>query len=105
MPRRRPAPFWREQTRCWYVQLGKKQIRLSPDEEDAFRLYHELMASPAGGTSRAGGCAYRHDGRVDSSMRFLDWTQANRDPPPTMVPGLPPALRRSMPGGICACAS
>jgi integrase len=40
---RYPRPFWREFTRCWYVQIGRKQIRLSPDEDEAYRLYHELM--------------------------------------------------------------
>jgi hypothetical protein len=44
MPKKRPEPFWREQTRCYYVQLGKKQHRLDPDETTAWRLYHELYA-------------------------------------------------------------
>jgi hypothetical protein len=35
MARRRPEPFWREQTRCYYVQLRKKQVRLDPDENEA----------------------------------------------------------------------
>lgn len=43
MPRRHPQPFWREFTRSWYIQIGKKQLRLSPDRDEAFRLYHELM--------------------------------------------------------------
>ena len=29
--------------RCWYVQVGGKQIKLHPDREEAFRLYHALM--------------------------------------------------------------
>jgi integrase len=32
--------------RCWYVQIGKKQHKLSPDRDEAFRLYHELMNLP-----------------------------------------------------------
>lgn len=45
MPRRRhPEPFWREQTQCYYVQIGKKQHRLARDRDEAYRLYHELMA-------------------------------------------------------------
>lgn len=40
---RQPKPFFRLQTRCWYVQLGKKQINLGPDEEAAWEKYHELM--------------------------------------------------------------
>jgi integrase len=48
MPRKHPQPFWRESRRCFFVQLGKKQVRLSPDRDEAFRLYHELMSRPAG---------------------------------------------------------
>lgn len=48
MPRKHPQPFWREARKCWYVQLGGKQIRLDPDRARAFDLYHELMARPAG---------------------------------------------------------
>ena len=43
MPRRHPQPFWREFTNCWYAQLGGIQIKLHPDREEAFRLYHALM--------------------------------------------------------------
>ncbi|WP_152053031.1 tyrosine-type recombinase/integrase [Tautonia marina] len=78
MPRRRPAPFWREQTRCWYVQLGKKQIRLSPDEEEAFRLYHELMSRPA--EERADPVAEVPADAASLLDAFLEWTQANRAP-------------------------
>lgn len=27
-----PAPFWRSERNCWFVQIGKKQHRLAPDE-------------------------------------------------------------------------
>jgi integrase len=40
-----PVPFYRSARKCWFVQLGKKQIRLHPDETEARRLYHELMAA------------------------------------------------------------
>ncbi|WP_149499221.1 FAD dependent oxidoreductase family protein [Roseiconus lacunae] len=40
---RRPKPFFRKQTRSWYVQLGKRQISLGPDEENAWKKYHELI--------------------------------------------------------------
>jgi hypothetical protein len=42
--RRHPQPFWREFTRCWSVQIGKKQFRLSPDRDEAFRISYELMS-------------------------------------------------------------
>jgi hypothetical protein len=38
-----PRPFWRASRNCWFVQLGKKQIKLDPDREEAFRMYHTLM--------------------------------------------------------------
>lgn len=41
-----PRPFWREARKAWFVQIGKKQVRLSADEAEAWRLYHELMARP-----------------------------------------------------------
>ena len=30
---REPKPFFRKQTRTWYVQIGKKQHNLGPDEQ------------------------------------------------------------------------
>jgi hypothetical protein len=46
MPKKRPEPYWRKQTKCFHVQLGKKQYRLDPDEKTAWKLYYELMANP-----------------------------------------------------------
>lgn len=47
MPRKQyPQPFWREARKAWFVQVGKRQVRLSPDEGEAWKLYHELMARP-----------------------------------------------------------
>ncbi len=42
---RQPKPFFRMQTKSWYVQIGKCQINLGHDKEIAFVKYHELMAS------------------------------------------------------------
>jgi len=41
-----PEPFWRKQTQCYYVQIGKKQHRPSKDRYEAYQLYHELMSRP-----------------------------------------------------------
>jgi integrase len=38
-----PKPFYRRQTKTWYVQLGKKQHNLGPDQEKAKQKYHVLM--------------------------------------------------------------
>ncbi|MGO9597011.1 MAG: tyrosine-type recombinase/integrase [Isosphaeraceae bacterium] len=39
-------PFWRTERDCWYVHVAGRQIRLSPDKDEAWRLWHELMAKP-----------------------------------------------------------
>jgi integrase len=39
-------PFWRSFCDCWYVHHHGKQVRLSPDKDEAWRLWHELMARP-----------------------------------------------------------
>ena len=39
-------PFWRADRNCYYVQDGTKQVRLSPEKEEAWRLWHEFMARP-----------------------------------------------------------
>jgi integrase len=42
---RRPEPFFRTQTRSWYVQIGSRQIALGRDRQVAWAKYDELMAS------------------------------------------------------------
>ena len=41
---REPKPFFRNQTRSWYVQIGKKQHNPGLDEQVAKQKYHALMA-------------------------------------------------------------
>lgn len=41
-----PKPFYKKSRACWYVEIDRKQIKLGPDQAEAFRLYHELMAAP-----------------------------------------------------------
>lgn len=41
---RRPKPFYRKQTKSWYVQIGKKQINLGKDEGEAWKAYDRLTA-------------------------------------------------------------
>ena len=75
--KKRPEPFWREQTQCYYVQLGKKQHRLSPDDDEAWRLYHELMANPPQEhQAPAGDRALL----VEIFDAFLEWAKRNRAP-------------------------
>ena len=41
-----PKPYFRSQRGTWCLQLHGKQITLGPEEKEAFRLYHQLMADP-----------------------------------------------------------
>jgi hypothetical protein len=41
---KQPKPFFRTQTRSWYVQLGKRQFNLGSDKASAWATYHKLMA-------------------------------------------------------------
>ncbi len=80
MARRCPEPFWREQTRCYYVQLGKKQVRLHPDENEAWRLYYELMARPPEEqvkTPEPAGDALHVSEVLDA---FLEWANRHKAP-------------------------
>ncbi len=38
-----PKPFFRKQTRTWYVRLDRKFINLGPDYDKAQAMYHKLM--------------------------------------------------------------
>ncbi len=37
-------PWFRKQTQCWYVEIGRKQVKLGPDKAAAFEQYHKIMA-------------------------------------------------------------
>jgi integrase len=80
MSRRHSQPFWREFVQCWYVQLGRKQIRLSPDRDEAFRLYHELMTRSREASGDATTIAQAPSDRlvVEVVDAFLDWCSHNK---------------------------
>lgn len=44
--RRDPAPFWWAARNCYYLQVGKKQIKLDPDLEEAKLLAHAIHSKP-----------------------------------------------------------
>jgi integrase len=76
MPRRHPQPFWREFNQCWYVQIGKRQVKLHPDRDEAFRLYYELMTRPP----EAAPAAQPGDSKlaVEIVDIFLEWASKNK---------------------------
>ena len=44
---RQPKPFFRASKKAWYCQLGKRQFSLGPDEREAWKKFHRLMADGA----------------------------------------------------------
>jgi hypothetical protein len=63
-------PWFRKQTKCWYVEIDGKQHNLGNDKENALREYHKLMAE--------GPKAPSPDQLVVILDKFLEWTQAHR---------------------------
>jgi hypothetical protein len=79
MPGKFPKPFFRSARNCWYVQLGKQQVKLHADEREALKLYHELM------TQRALPVAERpvdFGGLTAAELfdKYLDWCAQHRKP-------------------------
>jgi integrase len=69
---REPKPFFRSQTKSWYVQFGKQQINLGRNEKKAWEKYHELMAE------RRKGVVSADDALVTVLNRYLVWVRDNR---------------------------
>jgi integrase len=74
--KRHAAPFWRTQTKCFYVKIAGKMVRLSPDRDEAFRIYHAKMAAmpETAAPAPSGTLAWQ---LIDD---FLGWAKANRKP-------------------------
>ncbi len=71
-------PFWRTDRACYYVQHGTKQIRLPADKDEAWRLWHELMARPP---EEPKVISYGQATPVVVVIdKFLDWAEANSTP-------------------------
>lgn len=65
-----PKPFYRKQTKAWYVQIGKKQHNLGKNKKEAWAKYHALMAD-------------RQDIEDDTTVaqlidRYLEWCKNHR---------------------------
>jgi integrase len=75
-----PKPFFRTARNCWFVQLGKQQIKLHPDEGEAMKLYHELMA--ARGKQSAAASLPPTTGLAAAEVfdKYLDWCSKHRRP-------------------------
>src|SRR5665213_1710970 len=73
---RNQEPFWRKDRACWYVQSGTRHIRLSPDKDEAWRLWHEFMARPP--EQRAAPAPPDTKFVAVILDVFLDWVQSNK---------------------------
>jgi integrase len=69
-----PKPFFRTSRQLWYVQLDGRQINLGRDRDEAFRVYHDLMARPKPVIQR------RDAGELMTVLcdAFLDWVHKHR---------------------------
>jgi hypothetical protein len=65
-------PFYKKSHKSWYVEIKRKQIRLGPNKEEAFREYHRLMAEDLPVTPKTTVC--------ELMDQFLSWTQNQRAP-------------------------
>ena len=66
---RQPKPWYRKQTKSWYVQIDGKQINLGTKKRDAWRKYHKIMA---GGVVSA-----RTDTAIALLDKYLTWCEHN----------------------------
>ena len=74
-----PKPFWRAARNNWFVQIDGKQVKLSPDKDEAFRLYHELMARKP--EDRASPALQKNNApllAIQLVDDFLGWAKVNR---------------------------
>ena len=70
-------PFWRSDRSCYYVQDGTRQVRLSPDKDEAWRLWHEFMARPP--EQREAAPPSGPDAQAVAILdAFLDWCQKHK---------------------------
>jgi integrase len=64
-------PFFRASKGAWYLQLGKRQISLGKEREEAFKRYREILLHERGETSEP---AFRRLTVAQVFDLFLDWS-------------------------------
>lgn len=74
-----PKPFWRSKRGRWYVQLDGKQVNLGPDEAEAYRRYHALMAE-RGNPAPIVISTDSDPALVAILDEFIDWCVKHREP-------------------------
>ncbi len=66
-----PKPFFKQSRSSWYVEIDRKQVKLGPDRDAAFRRYHELMRRPRSTPVVSESVASLADA-------FLEWAKQHR---------------------------
>jgi len=76
-----PKPFFRPKKNRWYVQLDGKHVNLGPDEAEAYRRYHQIMARRGEQTPEIAPPPKppEADTVVAVIEHFLDWCQKHRE--------------------------
>lgn len=71
------SPFYRKSHKAWYIQVGKKQVRLAGNRDEAFRKWHQMMSAGtpenAGATVRQAIDEFLGVSMATSSQRTVDW--------------------------------
>lgn len=71
-------PFWFEDRQAYYVTIGTTKKRLSPDKDEAWRLWHELMARPPEEPEKPRLPTGPDAEAIEVLDAFLDWCQRNK---------------------------
>lgn len=61
--------FYREQNQKWYAQIGKRQVLLGADKDEAEKRFHAMMLDPTETDPTIG----------ELANHFLEWLEQNRD--------------------------
>lgn len=70
--KRKPVPYYKKSHKCWYFDKNGKPVRLDPDEQTAWDLYHKYMA---------GAIDVDPGSHVVLLLgQFLDWSERNHAP-------------------------
>src|SRR5262245_2107039 len=72
-----PKPFFRASKGAWYLQLGKRQISLGKDRDEAFERYREILLHEQGQTAEP---ALRRLTVAQVFDLFLEWSSGHNDP-------------------------
>jgi hypothetical protein len=72
-----PKPWYREDRQAWFVTIRGERHNLGPDEQEATRRFHELMAQRPEPSPLP-----KSDGLSVATLfeKFLDWSEKNQAP-------------------------